>query len=344
MLEHDELLPVEEQHPALVQELRSVYQLTPQEQRVLTRVHERLARTSYPLPAHEPIQLSERIFHRELVDDGRIFPPTFRTRKRWSSRLSAVAGIVFLVLLVGSLVLTFSIERHSSVGNTGQHAPSGKIIRLLLVPANANAAITGQQRGVEISDLMQRLDYFASQEPGVQLQAFQSQTIHGQSGFLLEIHFTNVNQSQITKTLLQVGVLDFWNTGLSSNPSAILDQGVTFHPAQYAQYNPGARPPFTNADIDPNSLSRIYDPQTSYPEINIQMKEPVIGRFGTFTAEYVGYGLTITLDGKVISSANIQSAINGPFVIPGNYTEPQIQALIAVLKFGPLPYALKIVS
>ncbi len=53
MLDHDQLLPEEQANPGLLQELRTIYQVTPEEQRVLARVHERLSMYSYPLPVHE---------------------------------------------------------------------------------------------------------------------------------------------------------------------------------------------------------------------------------------------------------------------------------------------------
>ncbi len=136
----------------------------------------------------------------------------------------------------------------------------------------------------------------------------------------------------------------FWNTGPSSNTNAIPAQGTTFDPSKYIQYNPGGQPPFTNQDLDPASLSVSFDQQTGAPQINGEMKGDAIARFGTFTNEYIGYGLTITLDGKVVSSAAIQAAIDGPFVITGSFTQQQANAIVSILKGTPLPFALKIVN
>lgn len=97
-------------------------------------------------------------------------------------------------------------------------------------------------------------------------------------------------------------------------------------------------------DFDPTAFSVGFDPQTGRPQINGEMKGSAIGRFGNFTARYIEYGLTMTLDGKALFSANIESAINGPFVITGNFTQQQAQALVSVLKYAPLPFALKQVS
>lgn len=192
--------------------------------------------------------------------------------------------------------------------------------------------------------LMHRFLYLDAQEPGIHVQLTETVMFHGQPRFLVEFHSFGGGEMQIINTLLQVGVLDFWNTGPISNPNAILDQGAPFDPAPYIQYNPGGHPLFTSVDFEADAFSTNIDPQTGHTQIEGKMKGNAISRFETFTASHTGYGLTITLDGKVMSSANIQSAINGPFVITGNYTEAQIQALISVLKYGPLPFALKVGS
>ena len=167
---------------------------------------------------------------------------------------------------------------------------------------------------------------------------------HGQLGLLVELPHFGGNEQQTINTLLENGIVAFWNTGPSTNTNAILAQGTTFDPRQYIQYNPGGQPPFTNHDLDPTSLSVGIDSQTGVSQINGEMKGDAIARFGTFTQKYINYGLTITLDGKVVSSATIESAINGPFVITGSFTQQRANAIVSILKGTPLPFALKRVS
>ncbi|HVB21670.1 MAG TPA: protein translocase subunit SecD [Ktedonobacteraceae bacterium] len=155
---------------------------------------------------------------------------------------------------------------------------------------------------------------------------------------------TSGNQLGQIQTLLQTGVLEFWNTGPSTNANAILAQGTTFVPSQYTQYNPGNQPAFTGKDLDPSQVSVGTDPQTGRIQINFEMKGDAISKFGTFTAKYVNYGLTITLDRKVVSSANIQSAINGQGVITGSFTQQSAQQIVTVLQYGALPLSLQIIS
>lgn len=330
MLDHDELLPEELANPILIQELRTTYQMTPDEQRVLARVYERLAQYSYPLPVQEydprPLQ---------LVSPVPTLEKPFRTRRRWLRHLSAIAGVLFLVLLVSSLVFAFTATHHTSVGSS-----TDSNMHILLVSTESFSMFSRNEMQAEATILSQRFSTFGLHGSSVHIQM-----IHGEPGLVVDLpHFGN-NEQQTINTLLQVGVLDFWNTGPSSNQNAIIEQGTTFHPNQYIQYNPGSKPRFTNADVDPTAFSMGYDPQTGRPQINDEMKGGAIARFGNFTARYVEYGLTMTLDGKVLSSASIQSAINGPFVITiGNFTQQQVQALVSVLKYAPLPFALKQVS
>lgn len=74
------------------------------------------------------------------------------------------------------------------------------------------------------------------------------------------------------------------------------------------------------------------------------MKGRAIAGFSQFTASHIGEFLSLTLDGKIIESAIIQSQINGPGVISGNLDRQQASALVSVLKYPPLPVALRISS
>jgi len=340
MLDHDQLLPAEQANPGLLQELRTIYQMTPEEQRVLARVHERLSMYAYPLPVHdheyehEPVRVGYDSRPLQLVSPVSPRSKPVKTRQGWLRHLNAIAGVIFLVLLVGSLVFAFSATHRTSVGSTTTNG-----IRILLVPAATFVALSQKEMQEEGAMLSQRFSNFGLQGTSVDVQM-----IHGQLGLLVELPHFGGNEQQTINTLLENGIVAFWNTGPTTNTNEILAQGTTFDPSQYIQYNPGGQPPFTNQDLDPASLSVGRDPQTGALQINGEMKGDAIGRFGTFTQININYGLTITLDGKVLSSANIESAVTGPFVITGNFTQQQANAIVSILKETPLPFALKIVN
>src|SRR5437868_3691985 len=80
------------------------------------------------------------------------------------------------------------------------------------------------------------------------------------------------------------------------------------------------------------------------PQINFAMQGDAVGRFSEFTRQNRGNILTVTLDREVIQSATIQSAITGPGVITGQFTNEEAQRTATVLRYGALPIALKIAS
>ncbi len=146
---------------------------------------------------------------------------------------------------------------------------------------------------------------------------------------------------QQIQSILKTGDLQFWDTG----PSNILSAGTVFDPTQYTQYNPGDKPLFTGADLDPSQLSATPNQNggNNY-QINFAMKGAAIQKFSTFTANNIGHALTIVLDGKVVSSATIQSQIPGNGQITGNFTLQQATSIVNVLKYGSLPIVMTIQS
>ncbi len=168
-------------------------------------------------------------------------------------------------------------------------------------------------------------------EPNIRLQSS-----NGQPSILVELPGFTGNQTEAVNSLLKTGLLEFWNTGTQP-----VQLGSPFDPSQYVQYNPGGKPQFTGANLDPNQVYVSQD-QAGRPQISFEMKGDAISGFGTFTAKNVGQYLTITLDKNVIESAVIQNAINGPGVITGNFSTQQAQSIVTVLKYGALPIALSL--
>ncbi len=173
---------------------------------------------------------------------------------------------------------------------------------------------------------------------GVSEPSIRIVTSNGIPSISVELPGFTGNQTEAVNSLLKTGLLEFWNTG----PSPV-QVGSTFDPTQYVQYNPGGKPEFTGADLDPSQVYVSQD-QAGRPQISFEMKGNAIASFGSFTAKNVGQYLTITLDKNVIQSAVIQNAINGPGVITGTFTTNEAQSVVTVLKYGALPIALKIAS
>jgi preprotein translocase subunit SecD len=177
---------------------------------------------------------------------------------------------------------------------------------------------------------------------GVNEPSIREQTSNGLPSIAVELPGLNSgNPFQQIQSLLKTGDLQFWDTG----PSGNLAQGTTFDPTQYAQYNPGDKPLFTGADLDPSQLGVSPDPNgTANYQINFGMKGAAIQKFSAYTANNIGHALTIVLDGQVISSPTIQGQIPGNGVITGTFTLQQAQDIVNVLKYGALPIVLTIQS
>lgn len=173
---------------------------------------------------------------------------------------------------------------------------------------------------------------------GVSEPSIRIVTSNGIPSISVELPGFTGNQTDAVNSLLKTGLLEFWNTGPSPVPL-----GSAFDPTQYVQYNPGGKPEFTGADLDPTQVYVSQD-QAGRPQISFEMKGSAISSFGSFTAKNVGQYMTITLDKSVIESAVIQNAINGPGVITGTFTTAQAQSVVTVLKYGALPISLKIAS
>jgi preprotein translocase subunit SecD len=230
--------------------------------------------------------------------------------------------VFFVGLLVGSLVFAFSINR-SSVGSPANS------LRVFLVPTEKGSAPLQTELEAASTILSQRFSDFGLQGFSVQIT-----TSKGQSGILVELPRFSGNEQQTIDILVGTGELAFWGTGHTPVPT-----GTTFDPIPYAQYNPGDQPRFTGQDLDTNSLA-VTKNTWGNPEIEGVMKGAAVQRFQLYTAQNIGNYLTVTLDGKVLQSAVIESSISGPFVIIGEFTQQQASAIVATLKFGALPVEL----
>ena len=94
---------------------------------------------------------------------------------------------------------------------------------------------------------------------------------------------------------------------------------------------------FDNSEIDPTSVAAQLDPHSGQPFVTFAFVGTARGRFAQYTQSRIGEFLTITLDGTVISSLVIQSAIDGSGEINGLGTMADTQRFAAYLKDGALP-------
>lgn len=192
---------------------------------------------------------------------------------------------------------------------------------------------------------------------GVNDATIRQQTVNGKPGLLIELPGLNSGDQQaIINSLTKSGKLEFWSTGpnpISENQNCDPTPGSTLPnnacpSAQFEQYNLNAQgkftgPLFTGANLDPNQIFVGTD-QAGRPQINFAMKGAAVGEFFNFTQKNINQYLTVTLDGTVIQSAVIQSAINGAGQITGQFSQQQAQGIVNLLKYGALPVAFRVAS
>jgi protein-export membrane protein SecD len=100
---------------------------------------------------------------------------------------------------------------------------------------------------------------------------------------------------------------------------------------------------FTGRDLKQAFPAR--NPTTGEYYIAFEMQSEAAQRFAEYTSSHIGQFLTIVLDGVVISSPRIQSAIpDGAGQITGNFTFQEARSLAIQLQYGALPVPLEVES
>ncbi len=219
-------------------------------------------------------------------------------------------------------------------------------VRVLLIP-DPDQHYSIETLNNEIGAVRDNIEQRVNGGLGVSEPSIRVQTSNGVPSISVELPGLNSgNQFDIVKSLLRTGNLEFWDTG-AQGPAP----NTPFDPAQFAQSdpnfnqnNPSGKPPFTGKDLDPAQIGVSADPNTGRPQINFEMKGDALTRFGDFTRQHINDHLTVTLDRVVIDSPVIQSAITGPGVINGQFSNSEAQQIATVLRYGSLPIVLKIAS
>lgn len=210
-------------------------------------------------------------------------------------------------------------------------------VSVTLVPTNASLHPSASDMQTAANQISLRvINGLNVTEPDIRVE-----TTNGQESIAVELPGLNGgNQQQAIKTVLQTGVLEFWDTGQTP-----VQNGTAFDPTQYASSNNNSTQPlFKGSDLDPNSLQVGQDQSKPGYVIQFGMKGAAAGRLGSWTAAHVGDYLTVTLDRSVINSAVIQSQLPGSGEISGDFSLNDAQSLVNVMKYGALPIPLTIAS
>jgi preprotein translocase subunit SecD len=158
------------------------------------------------------------------------------------------------------------------------------------------------------------------------------------------------NTDEVLATIQQTGLLEFVDTGDINFPAGSAIQ------TDFAFGSGTEAPPTTEGEDPPTiyhtimtgkDLRQVQVTQDQLGQYVIQFDLTPEGAdiFGAHTAANVGKYLTIVLDGTVISSPVINSAIpDGSGIIQGSFTSETANALAVQLRYGSLPIPLKVVE
>lgn len=106
--------------------------------------------------------------------------------------------------------------------------------------------------------------------------------------------------------------------------------------------------PWKNTELSGKQLKRAsvqFDPNTNAPNVSLQFDADGGKIFGDLTARLVGQPIGIFLDGKAISTPNVNQAIyGGQAVITGDFTLDEAKLLAQRLNAGALPVPVTLLS
>jgi len=154
--------------------------------------------------------------------------------------------------------------------------------------------------------------------------------VRQEQNFQILVQIPGKQDEQQAQALLgQTGLMEIIDTSGSQ-----LAPGTVVTPGQYPIV-------LTGADLNPSAISAQIDSQTNQPVVTFAFQGAAKSKFASYTRDHIQQFLTITLDGKVIESATIQSEIDGQGQITGIGNITDAQNLATQLKYGALPLPLK---
>ncbi len=135
--------------------------------------------------------------------------------------------------------------------------------------------------------------------------------------------------------------------GAGVTPGATVTPAATATPAASSKVYQTV---ITGAELDPKKVDQGFDQNTGAAEVLFGTKSEAAPTFQNYTGSHVGQFMAITLDGKVISNATIQSAIgsDGRINNTKQWATPsgkaEVANIVLQLKYGALPVELDVLS
>lgn len=246
-------------------------------------------------------------------------------RLAWNFIIIAVAT---LIAVANPAYRYFSLKQ--PIVTLGLDLKGGVEVLLKAVPENGTKPTEDQMNGVRLV-VENRVDPQSVKEITL--------TQVGLDRLLLQVPGEK-NPDSIIEIIGETALLEWINTGDKSFDSGtdFNVEGTSERKEEYAIYDTiltGAN--LKKADVTFDHMNR--------PMIAFELDAEGGDVFGQFTNDHVGQYLTVLLDGKVVTSPVINSAIwGGSGVIEGNFTLDEASKVVRQLNAGALPVPLSILS
>ncbi len=146
----------DERDQRLIQDLHRMYHTKVEDAQLLARIRKRLAESSASIlneSTRTPQQHAVLRMHGERPGNMNTTRASFAEGKTWQQRTGAIAAVVFVTLLVGSLVFVLTRAHQSSPGGPGNTLQLfGALSSIHMVNAQTGWAVTGKGRIVRTTD------------------------------------------------------------------------------------------------------------------------------------------------------------------------------------------------
>lgn len=236
-----------------------------------------------------------------------------------------IIAVVLVVALANPLYRHLGL--HEAIVTLGLDLRGGVEVLLRAVPDDNSIPTEDQLRGV-LYVVRNRVDPQGTKEVSL--------TQVGIDRILLQVPGEK-NPEAILDIIGETALLEWVNTGEDGEG---LEQGFSFNEdvggqrkAEYDKYETV----FTGADLDRAWVTF----QNNRPIIGFKLKAHAADAFGEFTTNHINQYLTVLLDGKVLTSPRIDSAIwGGSGVITGQFTLEHVNKIVTQLNAGALPVPL----
>jgi len=247
------------------------------------------------------------------------------SRQAWNFVLVAV---VTLIALANPVYRYFSL--HQPIVTLGLDLKGGVEVLLQAVPETGGKPTADQMNGVQ-EVVRNRVDPQGTKELTL--------TQVGLDRLLLQVPGEK-NPDAIIEVIGDTALLEWINTGTDSFTAGtdFNVEGTNKRKPEYEKYEVL----LTGAHL---KKAGVQFDQTNRPMITFELDKEGGDIFGNFTNNHVGQYLTVLLDGKVVTSPVIKSAIwGGSGVIEGQFTLEEANKVVRQLNAGALPVPLTILS